>query len=682
MNSTAMQDDLFRVKEEKKRFFRIKRSKRQQWVEGSFIAPDISDEQAQTYAETDGFISSIFSYKHFIIAFLIVMAGLSILLIRATQLQVVKGAYYRDLANSNRLRLEYVRADRGLIYDRFKIPLVQNVPNYVVTVQASLLAEDREERETLLTELYTDFFMHYLDDSLADFLARIQELRDDKQKKDKDIVLAQLLKHDHAIMLQIKAQDIPAFKVDLFSMRKYLNEGPVTTDEDDTQIYPPVKSASHLLGYLTPLHEGEYKELRDKGYLYNDVIGRVGLESYYEEKLRGQNGLRQIEVDALGSQKQVLAQEDPQDGVSVVTSLDIEFQRAIEGILQRHLTENQKNKGSVVILNPLNGEVLSLVSLPTFNNNDFARGIDVDSYRALIENENNPLFNRAISGEYPSGSIFKPIVASAALQEGIVTPNTSFLSVGGIRINVWFFPDWRAGGHGQTNIYKALSDSVNTYFYTIGGGYGDFEGLGVARISEYARQFGLSNVLEIDLPGEKAGFLPSKEWKEEVKNERWYIGDTYHLAIGQGDILVTPLQVASYMSVFANGGTLYQPHIVKAFVDKDFQTIDEVAPYIINQDVVDSEHIEVVRTGLRRVVTMGSGKRLNDLPVKVSGKTGTAQWHSTKDPHAWFAGYAPTDNPQIAFSVMVEEGEEGSGITVSITREILQWWYENRYEFR
>lgn len=676
-----MPDDLFRVKEEKKRWFRLKRSKRQQWVEGSFIAPDITDEQAQTYAETDGFISSIFSNKHFAIAFVVMIFGLTILLLRATQLQVVKGAYYRDLANSNRLRIENVRADRGLIYDRFQIPLVQNVPNYVVTIQANQLPEDEDARKRLISKLYSDYFMHYVDDSLSEFLERIEELRKNKQKKDKDIILSQFLKHDHAILLQIQSQDIPALKVDLFSMRKYLNEGPVTALEDNTQIYPPVKSLSHILGYLTPLQEGEYNELKKDNYLYNDVIGRVGLENFYEQPLRGENGSRQIEVDALGRHKQVLAQEDPVDGVSMISSLDIELQRAVENILQENLDQSEKARGSVVILNPLNGEVLALVSLPTFDNNEFASGIGQETYQALIENESNPLFNRAVSGEYPSGSTFKPIVASAALQEGIVTPNTSLLSVGGIRINVWFFPDWRAGGHGQTNIYEALSDSVNTYFYTIGGGYGDFEGLGVARISEYARQFGLSNVLNIDLPGERPGFLPSKEWKENTKNERWYIGDTYHLAIGQGDILVTPLQVASFMATFANGGTLYQPHIIRSFVDKDLKVLEEVQPKVINQDFIDYEHFDVVQSGLRRVVTRGSGKRLYDLPIQVSGKTGTAQWHSSKDPHAWFAGYAPTENPQVAFSVMVEEGEDGSGISVTIAKQILLWWYENRYEF-
>ncbi len=258
------------------------------------------------------------------------------------------------------------------------------------------------------------------------------------------------------------------------------------------------------------------------------------------------------------------------------------------------------------------------------------------------------------------------------------TPRTSYSSVGGIGINQFYFPDWKAGGHGWTNVYKAIAESVNTYFYIIGGGYQTFEGLGVERITSAARKYGLNTPLGIDLPSEASGFLPSKDWKEEVKKERWYIGDTYHYAIGQGDLLVTPLQMAAVISSFANGGTLYQPRLVTATLDKDLRVVDERAPVILEEQVADKEALAIVRTGLRQVVTIGSGKRLNEVSVAVSGKTGTAQWHSQKPPHAWFVGYAPSTNPTIAFSILVEEGEEGSAIPVTIAQDILNWWVSNR----
>jgi penicillin-binding protein 2 len=673
-----MSDDLFRVQEIAKKRLRLRKSKKQEWVEASFVEPEIHDEVASQYGKTDGYLGTIFTSTRFSVALGIVLVFLGGVVLRSAHLQIVQGAEYRDQANSNRLRIEHVRADRGLIFDRFHTPLVRNIPNYVATIQPYLLPSDNEERHQLLTSLYSDYLLQYRDDTLADFLTEMETAYGDPKITGKDIPVADFLKQDDAILLDIMSDQIDALSIDLLSRREYLNEGPVQEAEDETVVYPPVKSLSHILGYLSSLREGEYTELANDGYLFNDVVGRSGLEYIYEKELRGNFGKQSIEVDAFGNQKQVLTQDAPIDGMSLVTTLDIEFQRAVENIVQQHLEEYEKKRASVVVMNPQNGQVLSLVSLPTFNNNDFAKGIKSEIYTSLLNDEDNPLFNRSISGEYPSGSTFKPIVAAAALEEGIITPNTTFISNGGIRINVWFFPDWRAGGHGRTNIYHALADSVNTYFYIIGGGYDSFEGLGVDRISAYASEFHLSQPLGIDLPSEQAGFLPSKKWKEETKNERWYIGDTYHLAIGQGDLLVTPLQVASYFATFANGGTVYKPYLVSAMTDKNQNIIREVDPVILNKNFISEEHIDTVQTGLRRVVTQGSGRILSGLSIPVSGKTGTAQWHSEKPPHAWFAGYAPSDNPQLAFSILVEEGEEGSGITASIANDMMKWWIENR----
>ena len=332
-------------------------------------------------------------------------------------------------------------------------------------------------------------------------------------------------------------------------------------------------------------------------------------------------------------------------------------------------------KASAIVMNPQNGEILSMISLPAYDNNVFARGISQKEYSALISQSDNPLFNRSVSGEYPSGSTIKPVISVAALQEGIITEHTSFLSVGGLRIGKWFFPDWLAGGHGKTNVRKAIAQSVNTFFYYIGGGYENFRGLGVDKIVKYGHLFGLGTQLGVDLAGEASGFLPTREWKEEYKNEPWYIGDTYHLAIGQGDLLVTPLQVAVFTSVFANSGKLYRLHFIKEILTGDDETIRILENEPIRKDFIDSYNIYVVRQGMRQTVTLGSARSMQTVPVEVAGKTGTAQWSTKHENHAWFTGFAPYDNPELVITVLVEEGGEGSSVAVPIAKEFLEWYF-------
>ncbi len=673
-----MGSDLFRVQDISSKKFKMKKQRSHGWVDNAFVAPDIADEHAISYSNTDGFLGRILSPRRISFLFFAILFGIFAVFVRAAHLQVAEGDRYLALADNNRTNNEDIRADRGLIYDRFQKPLVQNVPNFVITVVPSSLPDDKGKRDSLLSNLYTDYLIHYSDETLEEFIQNIESLRINRAKADKALIVANAVKQDHAMKLQIESQSILGLQVEQYAKRKYLTEGPIVKDPNDTTIYPPVNSLSHALGYLTSLKEGEYEELAREGYLYNDVKGRSGLEATYEKELRGTYGRIQKEVDVFGEFKQVLNQQPAIDGLSLSTSLDLEMQRNIEQFARERLAEGEKERASIVVLKPSTGEVLSLVSLPTYDNNAFANGISQTEYSALIENSNQPLFHRAITGEYPSGSIYKPIVAAAAIQEGIVEPFTSFYSGGGIRINRWFFPDWRAGGHGNTNVYHALADSVNTYFYIVGGGLDDFTGLGVSRISDYSREFGLASPMRIDLPGESAGFLPSKAWKEEVKKERWYVGDTYHLAIGQGDLLVTPLQMAVMTATFANGGTVYRPHLVTGLLDKDLQEVSAIKPVVLNDQFIDEDAITAVQTGLARVVTQGSGRRLGDLPMDLAGKTGTAQWHTKRDPHSWFIGYAPFDNPEIAFVVMVEEGGEGSGLALSIAKDFLSWWIERR----
>jgi penicillin-binding protein 2 len=325
-------------------------------------------------------------------------------------------------------------------------------------------------------------------------------------------------------------------------------------------------------------------------------------------------------------------------------------------------------RGALVALDPHDGAVLAAASLPAYDNNIFSGGVSSTVYQTLVQNPDQPLFPRAWAGTYPSGSTVKVVIAAAALAEKLITPHTSFLSTGGIRVGAWFFPDWSASGHGVTDVRRAIAWSVNTFFYTVGGGHGSFSGLGVERLSAWMRKFGLGQKTGVDLPAEAEGFVPSPEWKEKTKGERWFVGDTYNLSIGQGDLLVTPLQVAVYSAAVANGGRKVTPHVAA-----DTNLADP--PRVIEAEVVD-----VVRLGMRECVATGSCRALSDLPFPVAGKTGTAQWHSEKKTHAWFTSFAPFDRPEVVVTVLLEEGGEGSSVAVPVAREVLNAWWRLRNE--
>jgi penicillin-binding protein 2 len=358
----------------------------------------------------------------------------------------------------------------------------------------------------------------------------------------------------------------------------------------------------------------------------------------------------------------------------LVLSVDYDLQKKSEEILTAEMDRLKLKKGAVIVMDPNNGEIISLVSLPAYNNNLFSGGIKTEEYEKLIKDANQPLFDRAIAGEYPSGSTVKMVVAAAALQEKVISEKTSVFSSGGLRVGIWFFPDWKAGGHGWTDVRKALADSVNTFFYYIGGGYESFTGLGIDRLVKYFRLFGLGDKTGIDLPNEAMGFVPSKEWKEKVRDEKWYIGDTYHLAIGQGDLLVTPLQIARWTAFFANSGKIVSPHLVKKILDENGNSAEEIIPEV-KQGIIDPYNVEVVRQGMRRAVTAGSAKRMQDLPVETAAKTGTAQWSTVKDPHAWFTAFAPYKDPEIVVTVLVEEGKEGSQVALTVAHEIVKYYF-------
>lgn len=653
---------LFNVSEEKIGDANLDGKYSRNWVEESFNFEGQSGKQVPI-SHTNNYLGTSISRKTVIILTVLVGLGLSVLFGKTFYLQILKGNYYQGLAEGNRIRLRPILAERGIIYDKFHNELVQNIPNFSLNLVPQDLPRNNEKREEIINkvvelsgipkEQITDLLNKYRFYSYA------------------SLVIKENLDYESALKLYIKSSQLPGISIEKGSKRNYIHDGVSASSS---------LSISHLLGYLGKLSEAELENLKGQNeYLPFDNIGKTGLEKTYEADLRGKYGLKKVEVNAIGHEQNVLAEEPPYPGKNLILSIDFEAQKKLEDLTQNMLTRLNKKRASAIAMDPRDGSIIAMVSLPAFDNNDFSGGISQADYAKYSSDPNHPLFNRSIGGTYPSGSTIKLIIAAAALEEKIITPATTFLSTGGLQLGDHLFRDWKVGGHGITNVGKALAWSVNTFFYYVGGGYKNFVGLGVDRIVKYMQAFGISKKTGIDINGEATGFLPSKDWKLATKKETWYVGDTYNLSIGQGDLLVTPLQVAVWTAAVANGGSVVQPHLAQQLEEPITHKKTALEFKKIKVPVSDY-NLSLVRQGMRDCVAYGSCQMMKTLPFASGGKTGTAQWNSNKDNHAWFTSFAPLDNPKIVVTVLVEEGVEGSTAAEPIARDFLLWWgkkYQN-----
>lgn len=647
------------------------RSRSHTWVEEAFDMETKEHERQLGISHTRLYVGTIMRGRRIWYFLGVMMLGLFVLWARTFYLQIVHGNEFSRKAEGNRLRTIPIVAERGIIYDRFNQELVHNVPSFSLSIIPQGLPNALSaapERAALLNKLAVVTGL-----SLEEITKQLNRARASTYQT---LVIKENLDYSTALSLYLENNDLPGIVIDTGSRRWY---GPLASSttalprvREAASIFP--ESLSHLLGYTGKLTDVDWEQLRTKEYLQTDTLGKTGIERMYESSLRGIYGKRIIEVDALEREQATISVEPPVPGKNVTLTLDIEAQKILEQALRKQLDLHKKTRGSAVALNPQTGEVYALVSWPTFDNNDFAGGISSATYTAYLNNPDHPLFNRAIGGSFPAGSTIKPVIAAAALEEHVITPKTTVLSNGGIKVDRWFFPDWRAGGHGLTNVTRAIAWSVNTFFYYVGGGFQDFKGLGARKVIEYLARFGLGHKTGIDLPGESEGFIPTPEWKEKEKKEPWYVGDTYNISIGQGDILVSPLQVAAWTATVANGGVLIQPHLLEKIVDPKTKQAVEFSSPLTTTTVVSSETISVVRQGMRECVTYGSCHPLSTLPFTTGGKTGTAQWSRVKDTHAWFTAFAPFNNPQVVVTVLIEEGGEGSVISLPVAQEFLAWW--------
>lgn len=455
------------------------------------------------------------------------------------------------------------------------------------------------------------------------------------------------------------------------------------TERNFSRYYLDSFHFSPILGYIREASKEEI-ESDPSYYALGDWIGKEGLEKEYEKYLRGKKGLREKIVDVFDKILSDEITKEPEQGNNLILNIDAALQKKIYEEIKKRV--GNKNAAAVAIT-PQDGSVLALVSFPSDDNNIFSQKLSKEELERLKKERKiyNP--NWAINGLYPSGSTIKPLIAAAALEEEIITPGTHINCQGKVVIpNPWnpsrpsIKKDWRT--HGITDLKKAIAQSCNVYFFTVGGGYGDIEGLGISRIKKYLDLFYIEKELAIDLPGEKVGFVPTPEWfkkfqetKKEKERRSWSIADVYDVAIGQGFFQTTPLHLVVALSSIANKGKIYQPQIVDKITDLNRRTILDIKPKILREKFIKKENVEAVREGMRECVLSGSCRQLLTLPVTSAGKTGTAETPGGKEPHAWFVTFAPYENPEILLLLMIEHGGSGEKIAVPIAREILNWYF-------
>ena len=569
---------------------------------------------------------------------------------RAFFLTIIKGAYYQDIAKGNSVRSLTINAPRGRIYDRFSVPLVTNMPSMDVTIIPFDLPKDEGQKKNIVSELSQILNMNEGEITV--------KMGNAEEQSYNPILIKENITQDEALMLAEKAENLPGVHVDKTAIREYV----------DSKIF------SHVLGYEGKI---EKKEIEDnQGYLLTDYIGKQGIEKSYESVLRGTHGALQVEVDSMGKPKREVGIINPKPGSDIVLSLDAGLQKKLFDTISATLEQTGTKTASAVAINPKNGEVLAMVNLPSFDNNLFAKKISQEDYVKLINDSDKPLFNRAVAGAYAPGSTVKPAMAAAALSEGVITPSTIIDGLGGVlSIGNFSYHDWKA--HGPSDVRMAIAQSNDIFFYTIGGGYGPIEGLGMDRMKKYYNLFGFGEKTGVDIPGEVVGLIPDEKWKQDKIGEKWYVGNSYHAAIGQGYVTATPMQLANYIAAVANGGTLWQPRMVKEIRRGD-GGMTEIQSHSIRQGFIQSDIMKVVQEGMRKTITDGTAQTLKDLPIEAAGKTGTAQFGTEDKTHAWFASYAPFNDPQIAMIVLVEGGGEGHSSAVPITKDVYQWYFGGR----
>jgi len=578
-------------------------------------------------------------------AFFLVALGATIVIgvffARFIFLSLINGDTYQSRATANAYKQFTIPAYRGIITDRFGEALVKNIPSFTVSVDVvELYRKTRtpSSRNELITKVAT-------------ILAIPQEsvqtiIEDGDDAGEPRVIIARDITSEQAIDLRA------------------IGDEALMVEDNYRRQYPEPYIFSHIVGYTKSV---DFK---------NTIEGAAGLEAEYNEMLRGADGVRIAHRDVHGT---VLAEKkvsEARAGAALTTTIDAGLQRYFYNRFKETLTSLSRTAGVGIAMDPQTGEVLALVSFPSFDNNNPSK---------YLMTSGNPLFNRAISGMYSPGSTVKPLVSLATLREKLVTPDFTVYSKGYLELPNPYNPekpsrflDWKA--QGLVDMYSALARSSNVYYYVVGGGctastcngVGHSKGLGIAKLNEYWKMFGFNTKTGVDMPAEAVGFLPNPEEKEKRTGQPWRIGDTYNVAIGQGDLQVTPIRLLTFFSSLGNNGVTLRPHFL----------LSASTAHILQDYSSWKDEIVAVQRGVRDVVAKpyGTANALYDLPYKTSGKTGSAQIQNNAKTNAFFIGYGPSDNPRIAVLILVEDAKAGSLNAVPIGRDVIKWYYENRMQ--
>jgi len=671
------------------------------------------------------------------IIYYLIAAVFGFYVFRLFDLQILQNKVFLDQAEENRITNVSVQTDRGIIYDRNGIILARNIASYNVIITPALLPGDPTETPLpgSIEEIYrglstlievpvkngvlNDETVRTFTPCQTDFgITEIVVIGDTNAPYD-PVRIACDIDQEEAMIILENSSDWPGVDIEIDPIREY----------------PTGELTSEVIGFLGPIPEVLEDEYRDLGFIPNrDKIGYAGVESSLDDILRGRNGLRVVEVDVAGQDlRDIEAPIEPVPGNNIELTIDSRLQAATKAALigeiewwNRYFNETRSSNGVAIAMNPQTGEILALVSYPTFENNRMARFIPAYYYEQLSQDPNRPLFNHAISAEHPPGSVYKMAPAIGFMNERVLAPTDSVICPGDIYILEKYSPNdpgtpreyvcYDDLGHGKVNYLRAIAVSCDIYFYKVSGGYpGEVEeGLGIDRMAEYARALGYDQKTGIELPGEADGLVPTSAWKRITLSENWSTGDTYIAAMGQGYVLSTPLQVLVSAAIVANDGVYMQPTLVHQIIDSDGAVVEPFNPEVkwdITKDplitifdeygipteekkVVEDWVIDLTQEGMRLAVTEGTAERpfkgfeVNGNEIQTAGKTGTAEYCDNVaqaknlcqpgnwPTHSWYVGYGPYENPEIAVVAFVYNGGEGSSVAAPIVQKIMEAYFE------
>lgn len=567
--------------------------------------------------------------------FLVVFLVFLLLSARAFKLQMIDGASFLDASEGNYVQVRVDHAPRGVVFDRNGKVLARNTPGFRVAVRKIDLPKDWQKSLTEVAAL--------LNEDAKTFIAKIETAKTDS------VTLVSEVNNDHIIALKAKQDSFPWLDIEI----------------DPKREYPYGEILAPLIGYTGEVSPENLKKSGSTPYSPGDQVGRAGIEASFEQNLRGANGYKLVKVDSSGKEEGTLLSTKPQAGGDVTLSIDIDLQKFLYENLKAVLEKETSATGaSAVVSDPFNGEILALVSLPSYDNNIFSKPLSQEQYNNLINSGKHPLLNRPIGSSFPPGSTFKLLTAVAGLESGAIEANTRILDTGFVQLGEQVFNNWlwleRRGTDGEINVARALQRSNDTFFFKLG------QKVGVNTLSTWAKAFGYGAKTGIELPAETAGLVPTPEWKKATFKQIWFPGETLNMAIGQGYMLSSPLQVNNMTAVFANGGKLFQSTIVR-----------RPSPKILADNLIKPETLSVLRDGLYKntIEDGGTSYLFNNFKIKLGGKTGTAE-SGIEAPHAWYTAYAPLENPKIVITVMVENSGHGSEVSAPVVKKVLDWYFK------